>query len=195
MEYGAYAVCRTDHTCACRQPSTTNLLTQNNTKSDPGFDGTLGQWVVPTCAGCPRPLAEYDSTKDADRCPISGSAHITGDFLLGSISRCVVASANTTYYLGYSYLIAPLDPSVMDPDSAFLDCTADMYAGTTCSGDILSSRTVDTLVKERNVSWASKMSGAFRSHYQTGSIRVSCNLRNIGEAWVDWVYLNTAESF
>jgi hypothetical protein len=197
--FGQYATCDGAHHCKCRAPSSTNLLAQGDATS-PGFDEGMGAWTDNTseCGACTTPLSYYDSTRDADspKCPLSGSGRITyWAFFLGSIRRCVTASSGR-YYLGYGYLMAPLDPSVLNPDDVYMDCQAEAYQGTTCQGDVLATLTVPILVGQLSGTFASTSPGHyFNAPLATASIRVSCNLRGIGDAWVDWVYLNTSDSF
>ena len=174
---GAGSTCTTNHTCACRQKSVTNLLV------NPGFDqpGVLTPWTASGGASL--------ATDDADGCPGSGSvqALVTMPaFDFGHISQCVQVSALTAYSFGFKY---------KQPANAFGVCMLETFADANCATSSIHQIVIQTPQSTSAVDWTSIASTAFQPVNGEQSVLVICQTDTAPPMFFDQLYLNTAGSF
>jgi len=145
-----------------------------------GFDQSPSGWTL-------SPLATFDASKDADSCSGSGSVRVTVDTStanFGSFSRCATVSQNTQYFWGYQGMQGQQDG---------LLCELAFFAGTTCSGNQLSSEVLQTSSTFVGV-WTTN-SASVSSPATAGSATIRCQLEGVGPGWFDQIYLNTENRY
>jgi hypothetical protein len=172
--FGQGAVCSESHACQCRLPSAGNVV------QNAGFDQSSSGWTM-------SPLATFDASKDADSCSGSGSIRVTVDPAtanFGSFSRCVPVSENTQYFWGYQG---------WQGQSGGLVCYLTFFAGTTCSGNQLSSEVLQATSPLVGV-WTTNSASA-SSPATAGSATIFCQLSGLGPGWFDQIYVDTVNRY
>jgi hypothetical protein len=145
-----------------------------------GFDQSSSGWTM-------SPLATFDASKDADSCSGSGSIRVTVDPAtanFGSFSRCVPVSENTQYFWGYQG---------WQGQSGGLVCYLTFFAGTTCSGNQLSSEVLQATSPLVGV-WTTNSASA-SSPATAGSATIFCQLSGLGPGWFDQIYVDTVNRY
>jgi hypothetical protein len=167
------SICTTGHVCACRPPSTTNLL------ADPGFDQVTfeGDW---------NPMGTSAWTADdADGCAGSGAAALGSGSDGGEISQCVPVKAQVDYYLGFQFKqTTPMDA----------ECDLTFYALPNCSGDanIISAQAWGGDTSNITSSFEAASFAKVNSPVGAQSAQVACSSWNLDPVEFDQIYLNTS---
>jgi len=164
LSCGNNKFCDGNGACKCRTKSSWNLL------SNPGFDGSTSSWTT---------FKSAYSSVDVDSCSGSGSVLIPGQ---GSISQCLPASANQTYYIGYRFKTAS------SGGSGTAHCYLSFLpTGNTCSvGEATSSFDADT--DYTNTNWVQGFAGG-TSDSNTTHVLFVCSMV-FDDGYYDQLYLS-----
>jgi len=163
--------CDGNGSCKCRTPSSWNLL------QNPGFDGSASGWTL-------NGGASYQANVDVDSC--SGSGSVSLQALGATVTRCMGAKENQTYYFGYRFKAAGGASS-----SGTAYCyIAFLPAGNTCSISESIGSGGDAPQNYNNDNWI-QGSGSATSPPNTTHLLFTCSCP-ASQGYHDQFYLSTS---
>lgn len=149
-----------DNACACRRPSSANLL------PNPGFDGSGQPWT---------PVSQYAGHEDADGCPNSGSIPVL-DYPQG-FDHCLPATAGATYYMSFRYKAASGGTGY---------CGVTFYSAADCPWEA-SENSFEASI-DSNGTWRQAVTSSAKASNNAVSLNFSC-ISALGFGYYDQLYL------